>query len=63
MRAFALVGRPLHPRIAQFVAFLAHISTVDLVAPAHGRRRLHEAFAGRAGALRTAQQPSGISIV
>jgi uncharacterized protein YbjT (DUF2867 family) len=63
MRAFALLGRPLHPRIAQFVAFLAHISTVDLVAPAHGDRRLHEAFAARAAMLRAAQQPSGISIV
>jgi uncharacterized protein YbjT (DUF2867 family) len=63
MRAFALLGRPLHPRIAQFVGFLAHISTAPLVAPAHGTRRLHEAFATRAAALRTAQQPSGISIV
>ncbi len=63
MRAAALLGRPLHPRIAQFVAFLAHISTVDLVAPAHGSRRLADAFAERAALLRAAQQPSGISIV
>jgi len=63
MRAAAILGRPLHPRIAQFVAFLAHISTVDLVAPMHGSRRLSDAFADRAIALRAAQQPSGISIV
>jgi uncharacterized protein YbjT (DUF2867 family) len=60
MRAAALVGRPLHPRIAQFVAFLAHISTVELVAPRHGRRRLADAFAAR---MVLAQQPSGISAV
>ncbi len=60
LRTAAILGRPLHPRIAQFTAFLAHISTVELIAPSHGRRRLHEAFAARAAAL---QQPSGISIV
>jgi uncharacterized protein YbjT (DUF2867 family) len=63
MRAGALIGRPLHPRIAQFAAFLAHISSVDLVAPPHGRPLLEEAFTARARALGlTAQQPSGISI-
>ena len=63
VRAAALVGRPLHPRVAQFVAFLAHISTIDLVAPAHGTRHLADAFSARALALGAAlQQPSGISI-
>lgn len=57
MRVAAVLGRPLHPRIAQFVAFLAHISTAPLVAPPHGTRRLADAFAARA------QQPSGISAV
>lgn len=37
--------RPLHPRIGQFAAFIAAISTLDLVAPAHGRERLTDAFA------------------
>jgi uncharacterized protein YbjT (DUF2867 family) len=63
MRAAALIGRPLHPRIAQFTAFLAHISCVDLVAPHHGRPLLMDAFNARARALGLAtQQPSGISI-
>ena len=63
MRAAALIGRPLHPRIAQFTAFLAHISCVDLVAPPHGRPVLMDAFNARARALGlAAQQPSGISI-
>ena len=63
MRAAARIGRPLYPRIAQFAAFLAHISCVDLVAPTHGRPLLMDAFNARARALgAAAQQPSGISI-
>jgi uncharacterized protein YbjT (DUF2867 family) len=51
MRAAAWMGRPLHPRIAQFTAFLAHISTVDLIAPTHGGRGLSQAFDVRARGL------------
>jgi uncharacterized protein YbjT (DUF2867 family) len=36
--------RPLHPRIGQFAAFIAAISTMDLVAPMRGRERLADAF-------------------
>jgi uncharacterized protein YbjT (DUF2867 family) len=36
--------RPLHPRIGQFAAFIATISTADLIAPPHGRERLTDAF-------------------
>ena len=62
MRAAALIGRPFHPRIAQFAAFLAAISAVDLVAPAHGTQRLAGAFAARALQLGApARQSSGIS--
>ncbi|HEY8141448.1 MAG TPA: NAD(P)H-binding protein [Kofleriaceae bacterium] len=62
MRAAALIGRPLHPRIAQFAAFLAHISTVELIAPLHGTRFLAGAFTDRARSLGApAREPSGIS--
>lgn len=62
MRAAALIGRPLHPRIAQFAAFLAAISAVDLVAPVNGTQRLAGAFAARALQLGApARQSSGIS--
>lgn len=44
------LGRPFHPRITQFMKFIAAISTRDLVAPAHGRRRLADAFAAHARA-------------
>lgn len=43
-RLGASLLRPVHPRIGQFAAFIAAISTMDLVAPAHGRDRLTEAF-------------------
>lgn len=36
--------RPLYPRIGQFAAFIATISTSDLIAPGHGRERLTDAF-------------------
>lgn len=44
MRAAMWLGRPFHPRITQFFAFVATISTQDLIAPSHGRRRLGDAF-------------------
>jgi uncharacterized protein YbjT (DUF2867 family) len=44
MRAAMWLGRPFHPRITQFFSFIAAISTQDLVAPSHGRRRLADAF-------------------
>jgi uncharacterized protein YbjT (DUF2867 family) len=44
MRAAMWLGRPFHPRITQFFSFIATISTQDLIAPAHGRRRLGDAF-------------------
>jgi len=50
VRAAAWLGRPFHPRITQFMAFLAAISTQDLIAPAHGRRRLEDAFVEYAAA-------------
>jgi hypothetical protein len=54
LRAAAWLGRPFHPRICQFLAFLAAISTVDLVAPPAGNRRLADAFRARADTLRHA---------
>jgi uncharacterized protein YbjT (DUF2867 family) len=51
-RLGAAVLRPIHPRIGQFAAFIAAISTLDLVAPAHGQDRLTDAFA-RAAACAT----------
>jgi uncharacterized protein YbjT (DUF2867 family) len=47
----AFLGRPFHPRITQFLQFLATISTRDLIAPAHGAHRLAEAFEARARLL------------
>jgi uncharacterized protein YbjT (DUF2867 family) len=44
-RVGAACLRPLHPRVGQFAAFIAAISTTDLVAPARGRERLTDAFA------------------
>jgi uncharacterized protein YbjT (DUF2867 family) len=43
-RLGATLLRPLHPRIAQFAAFIAAISVTDLIAPAHGTARLSDAF-------------------
>jgi uncharacterized protein YbjT (DUF2867 family) len=43
-RLGAAMLRPLHPRIGQFAAFIATISIADLIAPAHGRERLTDAF-------------------
>jgi len=48
------LGRPFHPRITQFMKFIAAISTRDLVAPLHGRRRLADAFAAHAASGATA---------
>jgi hypothetical protein len=47
VRAMSWLGRPFHPRITEFLQFLAHISTRELIAPAHGSHRLAEAFAAR----------------
>lgn len=47
-RAAAWLGRPVHPRIAQFLRFLVAISTADLIAPPHGARRLADAMRARA---------------
>ena len=44
MRGAMWVGRPFHPRITQFLSFIAAISTQDLIAPPRGRRRLEDAF-------------------
>src|SRR5262249_33993960 len=44
-RLGAAALRPLHPRIAQFAAFVAAISTQDLIAPVLGHTRLVRAFA------------------
>ena len=48
--AGATLLRPVHPRIAQFAAFVAAISTQDLIAPALGASRLGDAFAHAARA-------------
>jgi uncharacterized protein YbjT (DUF2867 family) len=48
VRAAMVVGRAFHPRIAQFMKFLAAISTRDLIAPPRGRARLVDAFAAHA---------------
>ena len=45
VRMAMTLARPLHPRISQFFKFIVAISTQDLVAPAHGQRRLADAFA------------------
>jgi uncharacterized protein YbjT (DUF2867 family) len=50
LRFATWLGRPYHPRITQFLRFLVEISTRDLIAPAHGHRRLSAAFAERARA-------------
>jgi uncharacterized protein YbjT (DUF2867 family) len=47
LRLATWLGRPFHPRITQFLRFLVEISTRDLIAPAHGTRRLTDAFAAR----------------
>lgn len=44
-RLGAALLRPVHPRVGQFAAFIAAISTMDLIAPARGRDRLTDAFA------------------
>jgi len=54
VRAAAWLGRPFHPRITQFLQFLAAISTVDLIAPPVGQRRLRDAFAARAASFQHA---------
>jgi hypothetical protein len=54
VRAAAWLGRPFHPRITQFLQFLAAISTVDLIAPPTGKRQLRDAFAARAASFQHA---------
>ena len=46
------LARPFHPRISQFMKFIAHISTRDLIAPAHGTARIGDAFAAYANRAR-----------
>jgi uncharacterized protein YbjT (DUF2867 family) len=48
LRVAMTLARPFHPRISQFFAFVAAISTQDVIAPAHGARRLADAFEARA---------------
>jgi uncharacterized protein YbjT (DUF2867 family) len=51
LRLAGALGRPFHPRISQFVSFLAAISTRDLVAPGRGTRRLADAFRQQASGI------------
>ena len=50
-RAGAWMLRPLHPRMSQFAAFVTALGAHDNVAPAHGTRRLADAFTARARAV------------
>jgi len=50
-RAGAWMLRPLHPRMSQFASFIAALGTCDNIAPAHGTRRLADAFTERARAV------------
>jgi uncharacterized protein YbjT (DUF2867 family) len=44
MRSAALALRPLLPRVADLLAFFDTVGGIDLVAPAHGTRRLGDYF-------------------
>jgi uncharacterized protein YbjT (DUF2867 family) len=50
IRASAVLGKPLLPRIADCMAFFAHVTSHDLIAPARGRRTLGAYFHERARA-------------
>jgi uncharacterized protein YbjT (DUF2867 family) len=50
MRAGALAMKPIFPRIADCLAFFAHVTSHDLIAPAFGRRTLGAYFQERARA-------------
>lgn len=54
VRFMMTLGRPFHPRITQFLKFIAAISTRDLIAPPHGRLRLADAFTAHAASGKTA---------
>lgn len=49
-RLGAACARPLHPRLGQLGQFVTAIATTELIAPAHGTRRLADAFAAAARA-------------
>jgi uncharacterized protein YbjT (DUF2867 family) len=50
MRAAAWILRPLHPRVADLLAFFNTIAARDLIAPLHGTRRLGSYLTERAAA-------------
>ncbi len=56
-RAGSVLLRPFHPRMAHLAAFLAAVSTQDVIAPAVGTRRLADWFRERAAAPVAALPP------
>ena len=48
-RSAALMARPVHPRVAHLLAFGTAVSTTDVIAPAHGVRRLDDYYRDLAG--------------